>query len=196
MNQARPSETPTTTTSHPRALQPGTKTRLHIPAGNAPPKPCRSPPNYISRRAPPIAPGGPRARCTPGNVVPVRLAAVTPLHPSLPPLSNGGLNFPRTLCATYALASHGRRHLPPAGRANQTARREGGGPSRPLTRRRARAARRPAPPPPPAVSAAAAGGGGAPASSPPPPPPSPPPPSPAPVRPAARRPHQRAKWSR
>lgn len=52
-----------------------------------------------------------------------------PPHPPLPPPFHGGLKFPRTLCATYALASHRRGHLPPTGRTNQGSRQSTGAPS-------------------------------------------------------------------
>lgn len=91
--------------SHRTALQPGIKTRLRLPASNAPRRPFRSPKLHVPTRT---------ADSAEGNAGAVRAGKRSPRRPShrfppppppIPPLSNGGLNFPRTLCATYALAS-------------------------------------------------------------------------------------------
>lgn len=132
---AVPQEEPNAVSSHPRGHQQPPRP-THWRSGLAPKRgsatqraPRRGGPavplNYTPRRAPPIAAGATRARCTLGIVVLVNLPAASPF---LPPLSNGGLNFPRTLCATYALASRARGYLSPARRANQERRQREGAP--------------------------------------------------------------------
>lgn len=103
---ALPQERP----GRPRLLR--ATTRLHIPAATAA-RCTRHTPNYTARHASPMAPAG-RER---GVRWDTQSRPASPAHPSpLPAALPRRLNFPRTLCATYALTSHGVTgpHAPPA----------------------------------------------------------------------------------